>query len=174
MKDYSKDIDRITDTHIYFWNTIYSQWYARPKLFKDEDGYAYNTAEKYMMMEKALVFEDYDIYRQMKASIFPNDVKALGRRVKGFNDEEWDKHKVDVVTKASYLKFNQNEDLMKIMIEHKDLTLVEASPVDKIWGIGLHFDDDDVLDESKWKGQNLLGVCLMNARKLLFEERGIK
>lgn len=162
---------RITDTHLYFWDTIYSQWYTELNLFKDEDGYVYANAEKYMMMEKAKVFNDIKIYEAMKKTDFPNNVKALGKKVRGFNEAEWDKHKINIVTKASMLKFGQNEHLMDTMIEHKDLILVEASPYDKIWGIGLLETDDRVLDQEKWDGENLLGLCLMNARRKLLEER---
>lgn len=166
-------IERMSSTHFYFWNTIYSQWFTREDLFQDEDGFIYPSAEKYMMMEKAKVFGDEEIYESIKSSYFPNDAKYLGKKIKGFSEEIWDKHKLDIVINASYLKFGQNEDLLGKMFEHKNLILVEASPADKIWGIGLHFEDDRVLDESKWQGENLLGIALMEARKKLIKERKI-
>ena len=119
------------------------------------------------MMEKAKVFNAMDIYEEMKKTDNPRKVKALGRKISNFTDEEWDKHKVAVVTRASLMKFSQNTDLLQKMFDQKDLYLVEASPEDKIWGIGLHFDNDDVLDMTKWQGENLLGICLMAAREIM-------
>jgi len=160
---------RQTDSHFYFWNTIYSQWYTSKNQIND-NGVSYPNAEKYMMVAKAKHFDDDKILEKMLKTDNPKEVKALGRRVKNFNDESWDKVKEDIVTKANYLKFKQNSDLLKILMEHKDLILVEASPVDKIWGIGLHFSDNKVLDESKWRGKNLLGKCIMKARDLILKE----
>lgn len=162
--------ERMTDTHAYFWNSLYSQWFSRPNLFQDGQGNFYPNAEKYMMMEKAKVFNAMEIYEKMKKTNNARTVKALGREIKNFTDEEWDKHKMKVVLDASLMKFSQNEDLLDLMKEHKDLILVEASPEDAIWGIGLHFDNDDILDESKWLGQNLLGKCLMEAREIMIAD----
>jgi ribA/ribD-fused uncharacterized protein len=159
---------RITDTHFFFWNTVYSQWFGYPDstLF-EEKGNKFWSAEHYMMYHKAKVFGQEDIMKQCLDKITPRKVKALGRSIPNFSDSVWNKHKIDIVTQANILKFGQNPYLLAQMEEHKDLILVEASPEDPIWGIGLHFDNEDVLDESKWKGQNLLGVCLMEARKQL-------
>jgi len=164
--------ERITEAYAYFWNSLYSQWYTTKNQFQD-GCISYPNAEKYMMMKKAEVFGASDILEQMKESNNPRLIKQLGRQIKNFSDKTWDKHKVDVVTQASYLKFSQNPELLKIMLEHRDLILVEASPQDKIWGIGLHFDDDRVLDESKWHGENLLGICLMKARDRIIKEQGL-
>jgi ribA/ribD-fused uncharacterized protein len=154
---------RITDTHVYFWNSIYSQWYNTKNQFM-EDGIPYQNAEQYMMLGKARVFGAWEILAKMKKTDNPRVIKQLGREIKNFSDEVWDKHKMDIVTRGNFLKFSQNPDLLEILIEHKDLTLVEASPQDPVWGIGLHWDDDAVLDEKNWKGQNLLGQCIMRAR----------
>jgi len=164
--------ERITETHAYFWNSLYSQWYTTSNQFQ-ENGIDYPNAEKYMMVKKANVFKDYKILNEMVKSDNPRLIKKLGRKIKNFDDKTWDKYKIDIVTQASYLKFTQNPELLKIMIEHKDLTLVEASPEDKIWGIGLHFSNDNVLDETKWQGENLLGKCLMKARDRIIKEQGL-
>jgi len=123
-----------------------------------------------MMMHKAKVFGAIDIYNEMKTFNNASAIKQLGREIPNLSDTIWDKHKLEIVERANYLKFTQNNDLLKKMIEHKDLVIVEASPKDKIWGIGLHFDNDNVLDETKWKGQNLLGKCIMNARDKILKE----
>jgi len=161
---------RITDTHIFFWNSIYSQWYTTYNNQGGqfiENGIVYPNAEKYMMMAKAKLFNDTEVFDKMSKTDNPRMVKALGRMVKNFSESEWDKHKINIVTQANVLKFSQNSDLMKILKEHKDKIIVEASPYDKIWGIGLHWDDDRVLYENLWQGENLLGKCIMRARDIL-------
>jgi ribA/ribD-fused uncharacterized protein len=161
---------RITDTHVFFWNSIYSQWYStynnQGGQFK-ENNIVYPNVKKYMMVKKAEVFDAYDILEQMKNTDNPRIIKALGKEIKNFSDKEWDKHKIDIVTQGNVLKFSQNSDLLEILKEHKDKIIVEASPQDKIWGIGLHWDDDRVLYKEHWQGENLLGECIMRARNKL-------
>jgi len=158
---------RITDTHVFFWNSIYSQWYTTNNGQFEENGVIYPNAEKYMMCKKCEVFDAHDILFEMIKTDDPRVIKALGREISNFTDEEWDKHKIDIVTQGNVLKFSQNSDLLEIMKKHKDKIIVEASPEDKIWGIGLHWDDDRVLYEDQWKGENLLGKCIMRARDIL-------
>lgn len=159
---------KITDTHLFFWDTIYSQWFGfENKYMFVDNGKHFFTAEHYMMYHKAGVFGDEETQKQILNVNCPRTVKALGRSIKNFSDEVWDKHKFDIVVRGNYLKFSQNEDLLEIMNNHKHLILVEASPVDKIWGIGLHYSDKKCLDESQWCGQNLLGKAIMEARNML-------
>ncbi len=135
---------RITDIHVFFWNSIYSQWYTTYNNQGGqfiENGIVYPNAEKYMMMAKAKLFNDTEVFDKMSKTDNPRMVKTLGRMVKNFSESEWDKH--------------------------KDKIIVEASPYDKIWGIGLHWDDDRVLYENLWQGENLLGKCIMRARDIL-------
>ena len=162
-KDY-----RVTKTHFFFWNTVFSQWFHRKDkpLFK-EDGNEFWTAEHYMMYHKARVFGDTKTMEECLKAHSPGRIKAFGRDIPNFNDELWNKHKMDIVTRGNFLKFSQNKDLLDTMIKYKDLILVEASPYDKIWGIGMHFEDDAVEDEQNWQGENLLGICLMRARDQL-------
>ena len=153
---------RITKTHYYFWNTIYSQWYMsknKDYLF-EENGKGFITAEHYMMYHKALTFSDNEIANKILETLHPRDVKALGRLVKNYDDKSWSKVRFDIVTQGNILKFSQNQDLMDDLIKYQDLIFVEASPDDKIWGIGLHYDDDRVLNENLWQGQNLLGKAI--------------
>lgn len=161
--------ERITKTHAYFWNSIYSQWFNRPKLFQ-EDGIWYSNAEKYMMMKKAELMGDMDIWNKMKSIDNPRGIKALGREVKNWDEELWLLNREPIVIQGNTLKFQQNKDLLEIMKIHKHLILVEGSPDDTIWGVGLHFDDDLILDESKWNGLNLLGKDLMIVRNNLLNQ----
>ena len=158
-----KNPDVVTSTHVYFWSGIYSQWYTRPNLILEND-VSYNSAEKYMMVKKALLFNDTEIATKMLKSNNPRTVKALGRKVKNFTQSVWESNRLDIVTQASILKFTQNQDLLRQMQAHSALTLVEASPYDLIWGVGLLPSDVTILDSKNWKGQNLLGQCLMTAR----------
>lgn len=165
---------RITKTHYYFWNTIYSQWYMsknKDYLF-EENGVKFITAEHYMMYHKALTFSDNEIANKILETLHPRDVKALGRLVKNYDDKLWSKVRFDIVTQGNILKFSQNQDLMDDLIKYQDLIFVEASPVDIIWGIGLHYEDDRVLDEKQWKGQNLLGKAINKVIKILIKDKG--
>ena len=165
---------RITKTHYYFWNTIYSQWYMsknKDYLF-EENGVKFITAEHYMMYHKALTFSDNEIANKILETPHPRDVKALGRLVKNYDDKLWSKVRFDIVTQGNILEFSQNQDLMDDLIKYQDLIFVEASPVDVIWGIGLHYEDDRVLDEKQWKGQNLLGKAINKVIKILIKDKG--
>jgi len=163
---------RETKTHIYFWGSIYSQWYTSKNQFK-EDGFIFQNAEQYMMMKKAELFKDYDVLEKMKQTSNPKVLKKLGREIKGFDEDIWNFNKMDIVERGNFLKFSQNPKLLEKLIAHKNKHIVEASPYDKIWGIGLHWSDDKVLNESTWNGENLLGKCIMSARDKILNPKSI-
>lgn len=146
--------DQITETCL-------SQWY--PCEFK-EDGITYTSAEQYMMAEKAKLFGDEEIRREILNTVDPKKCKALGRKVKNFDKAVWDKNKEKIVRHGNAEKFMQNRELRNFLLSTGDKVLAEASPVDRIWGIGLGKNNPDALDPEKWRGQNLLGFALMNAR----------
>ena len=141
-----------------------SQFY--PCKFK-KDGIVYNCAEQYMMSEKAKVFKDEETYQLILNEREPAQIKKYGRQIKNFNDEEWNKHKNKVVVEGNVLKFSQNEDLKEFLIETGDKILVEASPHDRIWGIGIDANNPDANNPHKWKGENLLGFSLMEVRDII-------
>lgn len=158
--------------YIFFWghqptrdgsisSSCFSQWW---KSEFEENGFVYKTAEHYMMMKKAALFGDHDIETKMQTSDSPAELKKLGRMVKNFDPNVWDAHKFEIVKRANFLKFSQNEPLKTFLLSTKDRVIVEASPVDAIWGIGMAMDHRDVNDPSKWKGENLLGFALMEVR----------
>jgi len=155
---------------VFFWKPtqtdgVFSQWYMCDF---SENGVVYNCAEQYMMAQKALLMKDYDIYKLIMKSSNPKEMKSLGRKVKNFNEKLWDDNKYNIVLKASILKFGQNCFLLKSLIDTSDKVLVEASPFDTIWGIGLAKEDNrDVLNPYNWLGENLLGFALMEARDIL-------
>jgi len=141
--------------------TCMSQWW--PADF-EEDGIVYKTAEHYMMAGKARLFNDQEIAEKIIAKTSPKDVKDLGRQIRNFDAALWDKHKYTIVEQGNYLKFSQNNNLKQFLLQTGSKVLVEASPVDPIWGIGLAEDHADAKDPLKWKGENLLGFALMEVR----------
>ncbi|WIH82259.1 NADAR family protein [Brachyspira pilosicoli] len=138
-----------------------SQWYIKD--FKEND-LLFNCMEKYMMYNKALLFDDKDIADEILNNNQPKAIKELGRKVKNFNDELWDKMKYKIVFTGNYYKFSQNADLRNFLLSTKNKVLVEASPYDKVWGIKMKYDDENIENPFFWKGENLLGFALMEAR----------
>ena len=155
---------RVTDKYVFFWNGIYSQWYPSPMTI---DGIEYNSCEQYMMHQKAITFKDYDIADEILEEDNPRNQKSLGRQIKGFDKTKWDAVCLDIVYKGNINKFTQNTSLLKLLKQTGDRIMVEASPVDKIWGIGMAENDKGVEDESNWKGLNLLGKALNMVKKEL-------
>ncbi len=150
-----------------FWDGPFSQW--EPCQFEVE-GITYNCAEQYMMARKAFIFNDDDTCARIMNEDHPREQKKLGRLVKGFNSGSWEYMARDVVYEGNYAKFTQNEELLKKLLATRGTTLVEASPYDCIWGIGLRESDKDALDRSKWRGLNWLGETLTGLREDLIEE----
>ncbi len=157
---------RVTQTHIYFWegNSLFSQWCMKtdnkPYQFISKENIKYSCCEQYMMHKKALMFNDLESAEKILNSTNPKEMKALGRKVKNFDNAVWDKKKFDVITNANYLKFTQNPSFKEELMRYKNHTFVEASPYDCIYGAGLHYSDDLILDEKNWRDQNLLGKAL--------------
>ena len=158
------------DKHIYFFGSYnpFSNWYKCK--FKDS-GLEFNCVEQYMMYQKAMLFKDYEIANKiLNSSYDPKLYKSLGRKVKGFNIERWDKWKEQIVYTGCYLKFTQNKDLKEKLLNTVGYELVEASPYDKIWGCGLFESDVRIKDKSNWTGLNLLGDILTELRDDILKE----
>lgn len=141
-----------------------SQWWPAPFTV---DGVRFRTAEHYMMWRKAVMFGDSDIASQIVAASHPRQAKMLGRRVRGFDEQSWVDRRFDVVVDASIAKFGQDPVLRDFLTGTGSRVLVEASPTDRIWGIGLAATDDRAADPARWNGLNLLGFALMRAREQL-------
>ena len=138
-----------------------SQWYQCQFI---ENGIHYTSAEQYMMAHKALLFKDDKIFGQIMALADPRYIKSLGRRVANYDDDIWNEHKYEIVIQGNRLKFRQNPSLLKKLLATKKHILVEASPSDKIWGIGLDKEHAKKISSREWPGQNLLGKALMEVR----------
>lgn len=155
-----------TDKYYFFWGGFLSQWFDSN--FR-EGGIKFNCAEQYMMYRKAILFNDRDSADKILRLEYPGDQKKVGREVKNFDPVVWDENKFDIVVQSNINKFEQNPDLLEMLMDTKDLILVEASPYDNIWGIGIPISDpiENLTDETKWKGENLLGKALMKVREEL-------
>jgi len=141
-----------------------SQWFEASF---QVDGQTYLTAEHFMMAEKARLFGDEEARASILAAGTPARTKKLGRGVKGFDDALWEQARFDIVVRANEAKFSQNRALRDYLITTGDRVLVEASPVDRIWGIGLAANDERALEPRAWRGLNLLGFALMAVRDRL-------
>ncbi|MEL6496353.1 MAG: NADAR family protein [Cyanobacteria bacterium J06623_7] len=160
--------------YLYFWGhqnkngsigkSCFSQWYeAAFELDKIE----YLTAEHYMMAEKARLFNDSQMLEKILAASNPGLAKKLGRSVTGFDQSIWLKHRRAIVVRGNVAKFGQNAALKEFLLNTRDRILVEASPRDRIWGIGLDQNHADAANPYRWKGLNLLGFSLMEVRNIL-------
>ena len=155
-----------TEDYLFFYGGFCSQWLHSP--FVDSDSLlCFNTAEQWMMYKKAKFFNDNATASKIMEADHPSLQKSLGRSVKNFNDKEWDKVKEGIVLRGNVMKFTQHPELKQLLLDTKDKTIVEASPTDVVWGIGLGLDSPYLLDESKWRGENLLGEILMEVRDVL-------
>lgn len=144
--------------------SCFSQWWRSPFVV---NGLRYATAEHWMMAKKAELFQDEEIAARILDAKSPAEVKKLGRLVKRFDAAHWDKHKYSIVMEGNYHKFTQDASLKAFLLGTKERVLVEASPVDPIWGIGLAADDDKAENPLLWRGENLLGFALMEVRDKL-------
>lgn len=165
-----------TDTHVYFYGGPFSQWYSSP--FKPHPkvniiytnnlkDYKFPTAEHWMMYCKAILFANDEIAEQILMAKTPSLAKQFGRKVKNFDVDDWEMFADRIVYEGNILKFRQNPKLLTILVNTGNKTLVEASPYDKIWGVGLNETDPRILDETKWLGANRLGIALMKVREKL-------
>ena len=119
------------------------------------------------MYQKALLFRDTDSAQKLLLATNPGEAKAIGRRVNGFDQATWEKHRFDIVVAGNLAKFSALPDLKSYLLQTAPFVLVEASPVDSIWGIGLAEDNPDCPNPNNWKGENLLGFALMEVRDRL-------
>jgi len=163
---------RVTDTHIYFWGSYLSNFFWAPVTV---DGVKYHSSEQLFMVQKAAFFKDYESVTKILKAPDAKAAKALGRKVKNFDAEAWDKQSYEAMYQAVLTKFDEPNNIVirEQLLATGDKILVEASPLDKIWGVGLHEDNDLILDDKNWLGENRLGEVLMGVRFTLQErERG--
>jgi len=155
---------KITDKFVFFWDGSFSNWsYAKFKLL----GHSFSNSEQAFMWLKAMCFLDENTASKILLETSPKGVKDLGRQVKGYDDTKWNTLRCEMMYNACLEKFAQNEDLKKELLATSNRILIEASPYDKIWGIGMGENEAGIEDEKNWKGLNLLGQTLMKVRDRL-------
>lgn len=161
--------------YLYFWghrpspsgvvtSSCFSQWWPSPF---EVDGVTYASAEHWMMAGKARLFSDEAILPRILNAKSPAEAKKFGRQVSGFNQQIWEAHCFDLVCEGNLHKFSQHPQLGAFLVGTRTRVLVEASPVDRIWGIGLAQDDERAANPLRWNGKNLLGFALMVVRDTL-------
>lgn len=141
-----------------------SQWWPSPFTV---DGVRYATAEHWMMAGKARLFRDAEAERLALVAEHPAEAKKAGRLVRGFDDAVWARERFRIVVEGSVHKFAAHPELRGFLLDTGERVLVEASPLDRVWGIGLAATDQGAGDPERWKGPNLLGFALMEARERL-------
>jgi ribA/ribD-fused uncharacterized protein len=142
----------------------FSNWYKSSFVCNN---ITFNCSEQYMMYEKAMMFNDVEVAQLILETDDPYKQKFLGREVRGFIKEKWNADCKEIMVPGLVAKFTQNEYLKQFILGTNNLILVEASPSDKIWGIGLSEDDPRALDETQWLGTNWLGDVLMQTRDII-------
>ncbi|MDI9878022.1 NADAR family protein [Flectobacillus longus] len=148
--------------------SCFSQWWQSPFKVNQE---VFETAEHWMMVQKARLFQDEASAQKILQVKSPAEAKKLGRSVKNFNSKTWDTYKFNIVVEGNFHKFSQDIALKEFLLTTNNRVIVEASPVDSIWGIGMASDHPDVENPMEWEGENLLGYALMEVRDRLLNFR---
>lgn len=146
----------------FFWNGPFSNWYPAKLTYKN---YNFDNSEQAFMWEKAMTFQDFETAEKILQTPAPNKSKALGRTVKNYDEVVWNGKRYQIMFDICLAKFTQNEDLRQEILKHSNY--VEASPYDKIWGIGLGEWDEGIEDPKNWNGLNLLGKVLDDVKNQL-------
>lgn len=154
----------------FFWKqeSPFSQWHPTRFVVAGKE---FSCAEQYMMHGKAMLFGDAEVAKRILASTSPKTHKALGRKVSGFNEGLWNKERERIVYEGNHAKFTQNPELLEALLATAGTELVEASPLDRIWGVGLGEEDPRIQNPSQWRGLNLLGKVLTRLREDLLKSR---
>ena len=151
----------------FFWNGPFSNWAKTKFTYK---GFEFSTSEQAMMWEKAMTFGDSETAMAIMETDDPKEQKALGRLVKDYDDVYWARIRRDIVRDICLEKFSQDLPKQQALLNTGSTELVEASPVDKIWGIGLGADDPRAQNKATWQGLNLLGDVLTEVREIIKKE----
>jgi len=165
-------------SYVFFWGhrqkkeakvdkSCFSQWF--PRGFSIDEVY-YPTAEHYMMVQKAKLFEPSQMENILNAKT-TKEVKSLGRSIQNFDAKVWEEKAFDIVVQGNKAKFSQHEDLKAFLFSTGTKIIVEASPYDTIWGIGMAEEDKEASNPLAWRGENKLGFALMAVREILLYQK---
>lgn len=160
---------RTSTDYVFFWGGPFSNF---APCHINAEGHHFESSEQYFMYRKAVFFKDFETAELILKAESPKEAKKLGRKVKGFDDSLWDTVKTQCMFDACYAKYTQNEEYKQELLkeEYRDKTFVEASPYDRIWGIGIDEDHVNPEDTSDW-GQNLLGKTLVAVREAIISPK---
>ena len=150
---------------------LLSNFWLCSKPFKDSQDRQFPTSEHYMMHGKAILFGDEETASAILSVANPRAAKALGRKVRNFDDDVWMQHRLEIVTEGCFLKFSQCDKAKRFLLASCARILVEAAQNDRIWGIGMNANNPYRCDLSKWRGTNLLGEALMTVPDRLREQQ---
>ena len=160
-----------TEKFTFFWKSPLGQW--NRSLFTI-GGITFTHAEQFMMYAKAVLFGDHEAATRILNAVKPSEQQAIGRTVRNYDSQVWEMFREGIVYDGNYAKFSQNPEQRELLLATRGTTLVEASPEDLIWGIGLLEDDPQAMDRTQWRGINLLGQVLTRVREaLLYEQQMI-
>jgi ribA/ribD-fused uncharacterized protein len=157
--------------YIFFWGhqaskdgiitkSCFSQWWLSSFVVEDV---LYYSAEHWMMAKKAELFDTVKVHEIINTKS-PSEVKTIGKEIENYDENIWKENRYEIVKQGTFHKFSQNQVLKTFLLSTKEKIIVEASPVDKIWGIGLAPDDKKINNPNNWRGLNLLGFALMEIR----------
>lgn len=179
IDDYEQLCDRIANgttlDFLPFWGPIpcsgkkagkgcLCQWWPSPFSLGDK---TYQTAEHFMMAEKARLFGDDKMEQRILGSRDPSEAQYLGRKVQGYDEARWCQLRLNIVEQGNWLKFSQHRDLAQFLCSTGDTILVSANPTDRIWSVGYDEYHPAISDPHSWRGANLLGFALMRVRARL-------
>lgn len=155
-----------TDRSILFWHgdSPFSNWYRGLEI--KYQGFVFDNSEALFMYLKCKFFNQEELALEVTENQDPAKVKKIGRKIKNYNEKSWAESRVGYMKLVQVMKFGQHPELNKILLATGDKQIIEASPLDNIWGVGMYSTHPDVEDPEKWKGQNLLGKVLESVRKV--------
>lgn len=166
---------KITDEYVFFYKDWLSN-YQKTNFTVEWKGttYTFSSTEKGFMYIKAITFGDLATASKIMKTDDPNQCRKLGRQVKGYKDSEWEKIRYDVFYTLNWAKYNQDKELQKKLLDPQfdGKKFVEASPIDKIWGIGYAENNPNIEYAQIYWGKNYLGRILTNIRKRLKSAKG--
>ncbi len=167
---------KITDKYVFFYKDWLSNYETTDFYYPSVEVPIFNftSTEQGFMYFKALYFEDYRIADEIYNTLAnPGLCRKLGRKVAGYDDEAWANVRYQIFNDLVYQKYLQDKKLQEKLLspEFDGKLFVEASPIDRIWGIGLDENNPDILDETKWLGLNCLGKIITNTRNTILAQR---
>jgi ribA/ribD-fused uncharacterized protein len=139
-----------------------SNWSNHP--ISDTTGTTYPTVEHLIMARKASLMDDSASLEKILKTKSARTAKSLGRKVSNWDEMKWQSRREAIALEGLQLKVVQHEEVADLLKTTTPKTLVEASPYDKIWGIGLASTHVNATQPEKWKGSNLLGKLWMKVR----------